>query len=225
MRLALLVPLALAVFAPAALASSWTDRGPRFDAQAAQGQPTRFRVFDVSGGELVSALLRAPRESAPGLGVEIALPMPNGRLQRFRAWETNLLSAELRLRHPEIHAYDAVGVDRPEVSAHIDLTVLGVRAVIHTPEGTAYVDPLARGRSDAVMSYWAGDVREEGTFECRVEDRSAPVAAPSKPRASQGGQVRNLRLVMRQFRWKCASGLTACSNRITSFRRTNSRST
>lgn len=196
MRSTLLVPLLLVVLVSAASASPWSDRGLRLDLQAAEGRPTRFRAFDLSGGDLVSALLRAPRENSPFEGVEISLPMPDGSLQRFRAREADVLSPELRLRHPEIHAYVAVGIDHPANTAHIDLTTLGVRAVIHTPEATAYVDPLVRGRTDAVLAYWARDVREDGTFECRVEDRSVSVAAAPRPRGSQGGQVKNLRLVL-----------------------------
>jgi len=195
MRPVMLVPPLLAVLVSAAFASPWSDRGPRLDLHAAEGRPASFRALDVSS-ELVSALLRAPRENSAAPGVEISLAMPDGRQQRFRAWETNLLSPELRLRHPEIHAYVAVGIDHPENTAHVDLTALGLRAVVHTPEGVAYVDPLVHGRTDAVMSYWAKDVREDGTFECRFEDRSTPAAVPSRPRASLGGQVRNLRLVM-----------------------------
>ena len=196
MRLPLCLTLVVGL-ASSASAATWSDRGAGLDPQAAEGRPVAFRVFDLQGTELVNALLEAPQESAEILatGAEISLPLPDGRLQRFRAWEAPLLGPALRLRHPEIHAYEAVGVDHSEISARIDVTALGVRAIILTPEGTAYLDPLVRGRTDALMSYWARDVREDGAFECRVMDRAMP-ATSSRPQASLGGQLRTLRLVL-----------------------------
>jgi hypothetical protein len=173
------------------------DRGSRLEPGAAPGRPIRYREFALREADMASALLRAPRESAAhDGGVEIALPLPDGHLERFRARETRLLGDALRLRHPEIHAYLAVGIDHPEYSARVDLTSLGLRASIQTLEGTAYLDPLVRGRADAVMSYWDRDVAGPGMFECRVDDRGATFPTASRPRASFGGQLHTLRLAL-----------------------------
>lgn len=196
MRVLLISSILSIVLVSPCFADVASDRGPRLDPGATAGRPMRCRVFAVREGELAGALLSAPLESPGSRAVAIELPMPNGHVERFRAWETRLLGDDLRLRHPEIHAYRATGVEHPEYKACIDLTKLGVRAAIETPEGTAYVDPLVRGRTDAVIAYWDRDVQEQGTFECRVEDRGAAAPMATRSQASFGGQLRTLRLVL-----------------------------
>ena len=157
------------------------------------------RSFGVRLLDLSTRLSLAPRERlGSSAGVEIFLPLPDGRLERFRAQESPVLGPEMRAAHPEMRTYRAVGVDRPELSARLDLTPLGVRAMIFTPDGTAFVDPLTRGRTDAVVSHWEGDLAPAADFDCQVREM-APASSPSPlspPIGSTSGNLRILHLIL-----------------------------
>ena len=105
-------------------------------------RPTRFKAFRVELAPCASLLASAPAEDSrlnidPEAGVEIALPVPDGRLERFRVIESSIFGSDLQRTHPELRTYRAIGVDDPFLSARLDLTVFGVRAMVFTREGVA----------------------------------------------------------------------------------------
>jgi hypothetical protein len=111
------------------------------------------RRVDVPG--LVERLARAPMESSdPQAGIEIALPLPDGRTERFRAMVSPILGPGLTRLLPDVRTYRAVGLDDPQAVARMDVTARGFRAIIATREGTALIEPVEPGRTDAGMSHW-----------------------------------------------------------------------
>jgi hypothetical protein len=156
--------------------------------------PERYRVFQVQLPLIRDRLARAPLEPAdPRAGVEITLPLPDGRLVPFRVVESPVLSRELQWAHPDLRTYRAAGP--AGYQGRIDLTPLGLRAIVSTPEGTAYVDPLVRGFTDTVTSYWGYDVPDM-PFDCDVLESPAASAPHSEPSGATGDTLRTYRLVM-----------------------------
>lgn len=136
------------------------------------------RAYRVRLDALRQRLARAPRESASASGgVEIKLPLPDGRLLPFQAFASPLFSPELEREWPAFKSYRAVGARDPSLSARVDITPFGLRAIVFSPEGTALVDPLEPGHADQVVSTWLED--EEGSpFDCTVD---GPAAVPGGP--------------------------------------------
>lgn len=150
----------------------------------AAGTPSRWRVDLAS---VRTALESATLES--GTTVEIALPLPDGRLERFRAAETSLMSPGLRRRVPGFRAYAATAVAGGG-QARLDLSTHGLRAIVLTPAGVAVVDPA--GEQGRVRVGWLRDF-DTGAGECEV----VPLAtgAPAGV-ASAGAELRILRYVL-----------------------------
>ncbi|HVP38205.1 MAG TPA: M12 family metallo-peptidase [Candidatus Saccharimonadales bacterium] len=163
----------------------------------APGLPARFQVFHVRLAPLLQRLGQAPPESRDArAGVEVTLPLPDGRIERFRAVESPILSPELQRAHPEVRTYSAAGADRAGLAARLDVTALGVRAIVLAPEGVALVDPVERGRTDQVMSHWAADEGEAGTGESLVRVRPGRGAARAATAAQAiGDQLLTLRFI------------------------------
>lgn len=164
------------------------------EATPAAARPLRFRAYHVQLAKLRERLSQAPPETRDiRAGVEITLPLPDGRLERFRVVESPILGPEMLRQHPDIHTYLAVGADNASLSARLDVTALGVRALVFTPEGVALIDPLQRGRTDEVISDWASD-QAGGPFECAVTEARMLHAAPSGVFAI-GDQLKTFRFI------------------------------
>jgi hypothetical protein len=157
----------------------------------------RFRAYEVQLSRLRERLEQAPLEGGdPRAAVEITLALPDGRIERFGAVESPILGPEMRRAHPDIRTYAAVGLRDALLSARLDLTALGVRGIVLTPEGAALIDPVHRGRTDQVMSYWARD-DVGGSFECVAIDVPWITPAPMRLRVhAAGDQLKTFRFIL-----------------------------
>jgi hypothetical protein len=175
--------------------------------------------------ELAEALSRAPMESADApAGVVIALPLPDGRSERFRAVESPILAPAMQRAFPAIRTYRAVGVNDPLATARIDVTPLGVRAIVSSSRGTVLIDPLDRGRTDALVSRWVGHEAARASFECTAIERGP---APESPRARVRGVapvLRSYRLILLgngEYTQSLGGGTLATAEMVTSVNRVN----
>ncbi len=127
-------------------------------AVSAPVRPARYRAYRVELARLRERLRAAPAESPDArAGIEISLPLPDGRIERFRVVESPVLSPELQRAHPDLHTYAGVGSENRLLQARLDDSALGVRALVFAPEGVALLDPLERGRTDRVRVAWASE--------------------------------------------------------------------
>lgn len=165
-------------------------------------RPSRFEAFGVDLAPLRARLAAAPAENSrrnldPEAGVDIALPLPDGRLERFRVIESSIFGSDLQRTHPELRTYRAIGVDDPFLAARLDLTAFGVRAIVFTREGVALIDPLDPARTDRVMSYWARDDDSFAPFDCQVlEVPSTSVSTPRSALHAAGDQLHTFRFIL-----------------------------
>jgi hypothetical protein len=162
-------------------------------------RPARRRVFAANLPALRALLSRAPVEAS---GVQsvilIALPLPDGRLESFRVVASPILGPAAVREHPGLSTYRVVGAADRLLQGRIDLTTNGLRAILFTPQGTALIDPVERGRTDRVMSYWLRDDAIAGSFECLTDFSSWPATASAieRSRASAGDQSRTYRFIL-----------------------------
>lgn len=134
--------------------------------------------------------------SAPVLrpgATSLSLLLPDGRVERFRVEEFPLLSPALQRQHPEIHTYRGVGTDDARLTARLDVTPAGLRAILFTPQGTAFIDPWDRARS---ISYWVKDAPEGEDFDCHVRDTRQAPASGADLFTPNGDTLRTYRLVI-----------------------------
>ena len=128
-----------------------------FDPQAAQ--------------EYLAEGLSAYRAGDRNNFVPFHLPTPNGKTELYYVRKDNLVPAELNAKFPEISVYAGYAVSDPNKTIRMDFTDKGFRAVCYAPDhGTFFIDPIAKGVKNTVMSYYKKDYKQKQDFECLVED-------------------------------------------------------
>ncbi len=102
---------------------------------------------------LDALLAQAPAEAPGAQGLPVAIPMPNGSLARFTIVDAPTMEPALAAKFPAIHTYRIHGVTDPTATGCIDITTHGLRAMIRTSAGTAFIDPYSAQQRDFVSIY------------------------------------------------------------------------
>lgn len=171
------------------------------DNDPATPDPLQYHTFAIDLTALRSKLKLAGLEKADGgasAATEISLPMPDGRVERFRAIESPVLGETMQRMLPDVRTYLVWGLDDRSAYGRIDLTRFGLRAYIDGARGTVMIDPLVRGRTDRVMSYWTRDEASEGkeSFDCGMRVRAEQLlrrAVTAIPQTRVGDTLRSYR--------------------------------
>ena len=110
--------------------------------------PDAYRSARVDRNTLLAALARAvERRHNEPLPV-LTLPMPDGSFARFR------IEAAPERGLDAVEAYRGRGLDRGD--ARIEWTARGMHAVVRTPEGSVFIDPVP-GVAGEYVTYFARD--------------------------------------------------------------------
>lgn len=123
----------------------------------------------------MAALLReAPQELAPNReadAIVVSLPMPDGRLARFRVHESPVMAPELAVRYPEIKTFAGQGIDDAAATVRFDTSPSGFHAQIRASHGMVCIDPQQRGNARRHLSYYRRDgLQAAGGFRCHASD-------------------------------------------------------
>ncbi|ROO62153.1 metallopeptidase family M12-like protein [Micromonospora sp. Llam0] len=123
-------------------------------------QAHRFAAYTLDREVIAAQLDRAPDESdraAATAPLVLAVPDPDGAVQRFAVVDSPVMQDGLAARHPDIRTYAGTGVDDPTATIRADLTPLGFHASVRSSAGSWYVDPYHRDQT-VYASYHAGDL-------------------------------------------------------------------
>jgi hypothetical protein len=134
----------------------------------------------------------ANRNQAPIL----ELPMPDGRVARFRVWESSIQAPALQARFPNIRTFAGQGIDDRYATIRFDLTETGFHAQVLTVNGTFYIDPYAVGNKDQYISYFRKDLARLAPFHCEVQDNVARNTENVIEADCRGTQLRTFRLAV-----------------------------
>ena len=149
-----------------------------FDTIAGCELPTSFRALSVDTRTLSDLLDTAGRGRAAT--TRISLPHPKGGFEVFDFYPSNIMSAELARKYPQVRAFKGRSVDDPHVTATLELTPRGV---------TAQVLPLLNGgcltRSSRVDLTWCGVFAKNGNVVGREHKCLFETAPPVKPDSPQ----------------------------------------
>jgi uncharacterized repeat protein (TIGR01451 family) len=151
--------------------------------------PQQYRTVAAQPGLLQARLSAAPAEftyAAENSNVVISLPLPDGRYQQFRLYESPVMAPELAAKFPTIHTYTAKGIDDVYASGRLDWTPKGFHAMIISPNGTFYIDPYSQGDINHYISYYKSDFTPE---ENVLIEELGPIGDGSQPPidAAEGG--------------------------------------
>ncbi|MCQ4165719.1 reprolysin-like metallopeptidase [Tahibacter harae] len=160
--------LLLAMTAPAAFAAGedfWSDAAAQ--RPAADAPPAReFRALTLDAGALQRFLDGAARQ-----GEALALPRPQGGFNEFVLSDSGVMPPQLAAKYPQIRSY--VGVAADGTQARIDVSPLGLQAMVFAGDGVWMVQPQGRDRAE-YMSFARGQLQAGKDFRCGVHGRPAP---------------------------------------------------
>jgi subtilisin-like proprotein convertase family protein len=162
-------------------------------------EPTRSRALSLDLSAIGEQLDRAAAQGARGESL-VSLPHPDGGFVDFRVAHSSLLSPGLAKRYPALRAYRGVAADGSGARAWLDITPQGFHAMVRSTDGSWFIDPYWRDRTDVYVSYWRADLPRP----LDMPDLQAPIGEPipdetlhqqGGPRA-RGNELRTYRLAM-----------------------------
>lgn len=194
LRAALLLALGTATAQAADGRAPWTDAAHRAIGADAPNA-LQFRAVALDAAALSAFLDDGARRGEP-----LALPQPQGGFAEFVLADSGVMPPELAAKFPEIKSY--VGVAADGTQARIDVSPLGLQAMVFAADGIWIVQPQSREGGDAYMSFARGDVAAGRNFSCGVHGRPVPnhidgaLRAAPAPLTTTGTIKRNYAIAM-----------------------------
>lgn len=122
---------------------------------------------------LVKKLRTAPEEFSGDPGIVITIPMPDGRIKEFYAYESSVMQPGISARYPNIKSYKVVGKNQVNLSGRIGFGSFGFHATIRDNNKLVYIDRYSDEDLNYYISYYTSDFElenEENSRICGVED-------------------------------------------------------
>ena len=194
--------------------------------------PLAYRTLQLDVNAMRQHLLEAPMEfsaSARSKSLVLSLPMPGGSIDDFEIFESPVMAPALAAKYPEIKTYAGTGISDPRAHIRIDITDFGFHAMILSPRGDVFIDPVSNESTDFYIAYNKRDLQREYAFDCAVESESDNTLLERKHNnlqyRSSGDQLRIYRLALACTAQYAAtkggtvsgalSGMTTSVNRVT----------
>ena len=149
-----------ASFSSSAQLSFWSPASAEDRGIAPAVEVSTFDSYDLDVARLEAWLAEVPHAAAFEARTSeavLALPMPNGRVERFRVVNSPIMAPELAARFPDIQVYAGQGLDTPEATVRFDLTPQGFHAMVLGVGETVFIDPHTSGDRARVIVYTRAD--------------------------------------------------------------------
>lgn len=161
--------------------------------------PTDFRFYNLNLDALRTRLQDAPsRDLQQSSNVIVQFPNVNGELRTFRMFEASVMDPELAARYPQIQSYVGQGIENPAEAVYVSSTIFGLHVMMHTADGTVYIDPYTKDLLN-YMVYARKGLTTTQVRQCLVKDEPVETLAQRAPEASSligDGVFRTYRLAM-----------------------------
>jgi hypothetical protein len=198
-----IAPLAWLLLAAPTFAATpiWQDRTKLSAADTAALSTTlrEYRSLTLNLMALRSQLDNAPDEIAGAAPLQIELPMPDGTMQPFAVYRTEVMAPELAARYPEIRSFVARAVGHNEIQARLDDSPLGFSAMIRAPAGVTMLQPAKLGTASNYISFRREALGVSADpFRCLVggHDSLTTQSITPAPQTITGATIRTYRLAL-----------------------------
>lgn len=117
------------------------------------------RILRLDTDLLSRSLMGAANEifrTSDDRGLELPMPLPDGRLVIFQIEESSVLAPSLAARYPEIRTFTGQAVNLPGGMIRCDLTPQGFHATMLLPEGVVTIQPLTPSTPDDLYLTYTG---------------------------------------------------------------------
>lgn len=133
--------------------------------------PDKYMLYTLQTGSLKQSLEKAGGDFDSG--IRIQLPTPEGGFHSFVAWETPMMEAQLAAEFPEMKTYTASSTENPAITAKIDFTADGFRAMIYDGDKTYFIDPYSNLNDGYYMAFYANNLQGiNQNFNCNLNQSS-----------------------------------------------------
>lgn len=181
------------------------DKGAPSDALSNKVHPPKaFKSYQLDFETLKSLLQKAPMEhsvSARQRACTLFFPNPDGRMEAFSVWKTDIMAPELGQKYPEIQTYNGESTETPGKNLRLTISSRGLRLMLIRPDLTnAYLEPIQWGQTDRYWMYEAKDAADaDGVLpqSCGLDDRghTIPTFESSDFRAEDRAAGMQLRII------------------------------
>lgn len=138
----------------------------------------------------------------------IVLPLPDGSFEEFQVKESQVMSPKLAAKFPNIRTYTGVSTKNGYSSVRFDISPKGFHAMLFTPDGTVYIDPVNRQNDRDYQSYYKRDFlsgHKEAFQEKELFSKDETVASQINLLRSQGTSSRSSGSELRTYRMAVAA--------------------
>lgn len=164
---------ALALFvagtASAALADYWHD-APKYTMPSGLSGPEQFRAMTLDLNALHASL-----RQQQGSGITLSLPRPDKGYDDFVLSDSGTMPAALAAKYPQIRSYS--GVDAAGNHVRVDISPLGLNAMIFAADGVWMVRPLKFGQGSDYIAFRRDTVPNVSPMRCEVPGNQGGAAA------------------------------------------------
>ena len=163
--------------------SFWTPASMEGRGTPPAVEVSTFDAYDLDVSRLEAWLSDVPHAAAFDARTSeaiLTLPLPDGRMERFRVVNSPIMAPELAARFSSIQVYAGQGVDTPEATVRFDVTPHGFHAMVMSPGETVFIDPYTPGDREHVIVYNRAD------FYASTSKRSEGCMALELPQTSKG---------------------------------------
>ena len=166
-------------------------------------RPGSFRLYQLESRAMNTRLQAAPSEknqAAATSATVIAVPLPDGRFERFRIVEAPVMDPGLAARYPGINAYAGSSLDHPGSTIRVSMGMGRFDAMIFSPDRpTIYLSEVDESTRTLMVYSRDGLVDYKREFACLTPGGTAPV--PGLPdglqqRNADDGRLRTYRIAL-----------------------------
>ncbi len=160
-------------------------------------QAKKFQLVEFDENSLLQEFARDQNSEKT-----ISLPLPNGEFEDFIIYKVNIMSEKLSIKYPNFHTYRGRSVETNK-SLVLDITHMGLHAVIQTVKGPVWIDPINRETNKMHMSYFKSDLYlSERSWKCDVEEHNHEYNSDDENR---GGTIPTNELSLKTYRLAVAA--------------------
>lgn len=163
--------------------------------------PSEYQLFRLDFQALKNQLKAAPSREGGGISnLIISFPNAEGKLEKYRVYESSVMEVGLAEKHPEIQSYIGKGIDNSTAKIHFTTTIFGLHTMTLSDNGAFYIDPYTKDLQNYIVYNKANLTTTSRSFECLVKDTEenferTTMGAPQSTFASDG-VFRTYRLAM-----------------------------
>lgn len=168
-------------------------------------KPQKYLVFRLNLAASSELLARMPIEFTPAARsqtVIMEVPMPDGRLARFRVQESPVLAPGVAAELPGVKTFSGQGIDDPTATARFDwIPSKGLHGYVLAAAGTVYIDPYQENDRENYLVYFKHEYGPRApTSRCQLDENTSLIRADYAPSPiidfTNGANLRTYRIAI-----------------------------